>query len=405
MGKEASTGFDQDIYNRALSSIAHGALTNSKRPECLVKGVYPTHLTKGQGAYVWDTKGKRYIDYICGLGSSILGYAHEEVTRAVIDQAKKGATLSLGTDIEVQCAEKVKEIFPWVDRVRFLKTGSDACASALKIARAATGRLEVQSTGYHGHADEFVSMTPPALGVPPHANIRMSDEPRPNTAAVIIEPIVTDWSEDRIAYLRQLRQRCDDTGALYVADEIITGFRWPKQSVSNHHGIKPDLICLGKAMANGMPISVVAGKKEIMECGEYFVSSTFAGETLSLAAALKTMTLLQTRYDMNFLWSRGARFIERFNSLSGGKVMISGYPTRGVFVGEMIDKALFWQEACRAGLLFGPSFFYNFAHPDLDDLVLNTVSDIFTRLRTGGVKLMGEMPKSPFAQKMREIKS
>jgi glutamate-1-semialdehyde 2,1-aminomutase len=393
--------------NRAELAIAHGALTNSKRPTCFVRGVYPTHLTKGRGCVVWDTNGKRYIDFICALGTNLLGYAHEEIGRAVYDQFMKGAVLSLGTDTEVLAAERVKELFPFIERLRFLKTGSDACVAALRIARTATGRDWVYSEGYHGFHDEFVALTPPALGIPKqeHGHVRPLanlDDITEAVAAVIVEPIITDNSEKRIEWLRDLRRRCTQTGTVLIFDEIITGFRTPKYSVSAMYGIEPDLICLGKAMGNGMPISVVGGKQSIMEAGEYFISSTFAGDTTALAASLATMNLLQKKYNVDFLWEKGAIFQREFNRMWPEKLTISGYPTRGVFKGDDMVKALFFQEACKAGILLGSSFFFNFPHIEVMDEVLSAFRGIMTRIKTGSVELEGEMPRTPFAQRMRQ---
>lgn len=390
--------------NRAELAIAQGALTNSKRPECLVRGVYPTHLTKGEGAMVWDTNNKRYVDFICGLGSNLLGHGHHEVSGVMFERAIQGATLSLGSTIEVLTAEKVKEIFPFIDLVKFLKTGSDACTAALRIARAFTKRGRVLSADYHGWHDEFVSLTPPALGVygaHPIEKLGALEDIEDDVAAVIVEPVSTDNSPKRLEWLKRLRAQCDKTGALLIFDEVITGFRFPKLSVSNFYGITPDLICLGKAMGNGMPISVVGGKRGVMNCGEYFVSSTFAGETVSLAAALKTMTLLQTKLSVDHLWETGKQFLAAFNSIYPEKLKIEGYPTRGVFRGDEMVRALFFQEACKAGLLFGPSFFFNFAHIPLTSSVLNTCQDILTRIKTGSVRLEGDLPTTPFAQKVR----
>jgi glutamate-1-semialdehyde 2,1-aminomutase len=409
MGETVSTKskpFDWSYYIRAQDCIAQTALTNSKRVECLVKGIYPTHLDRGLGCHVWDMQGKKYVDFICGLGTNILGYGDTEVVDAIVSQAKKGASLSLGTEIELLTAEKVKTLFPFVDQVKFLKTGTEACMAALRIARAATGKSGVLSQGYHGWSDEFVSLTPPANGVPRvfeyTGSFNSPDVDLEGVAAVIVEPILTDISKSRIEFLQKLRERCTKENVILIFDEIITGFRFPKFSVSNYYGIHPDLICLGKAIGNGMPLSVVAGKKDIMSCGDYFVSSTFAGESVSLASALKTMTLLETKYDIKNLWQSGMKFVERFNRLWPESIAIQGYPTRGVFVGDPTVKALFWQEACKAGILFGPSWFFNFKHIDLVDEVLSTCQDIITRLKTGAVQLEGEMPKSPFAEKVRQ---
>lgn len=371
-----------------------------------MKGVYPTHLSHGQGCHVWDMQGQKYIDFICGLGANILGYGDTEVAEAIIDRARKGASLSLGTEVELQAAEKVKELFPFVDQVKFLKTGTEACMAALRIARAKTGKLGVLSHGYHGWSDEYVSLTPPALGVPRVfeyiGSFQSVDVDLEDIGAVIIEPILTDISKERVDFLHKLRERCTKENVLLIFDEIITGFRFPKFSVASYYGIEPDLICLGKAIGNGMPLSVVGGKYATMGAGEYFVSSTFAGETLSLASALKTMTLLQTKYDLHQLWEQGMKFLNRFNSLLPGQLAIQGYPSRGVFVGDTLTKALFWQEACRAGVLFGPSWFFNFKHIDCVDEVLSTCQDIAQRLKTGSVKLEGELPTSPFAAKVRQ---
>jgi glutamate-1-semialdehyde 2,1-aminomutase len=408
MARVTSTTFDWSWDKRERESIAQGALTNSKRPACLVRGVYPTHLKRGLGCHVWDMQGRQYVDFIGGLGCNLLGYANGEVNAAAIDRLNQGVTLSLSTPLEVECAEKVKEIFPFVERVKFLKTGSDACNAAVRIARAKTGRALVYSEGYHGWGDDFVSLSAPALGVPSRGWMRpfpLPEEALKSAAAVIVEPVMTDMGEERQKWLQELRDACTKAGTLLIFDEVITGFRFPKLSVSNYYGIFPDLICLGKAMANGLPLSVVGGKRDVMECGEYFVSSTFAGETVSLAAALKTMTLLQTnKYDVSYLWQKGQQFITEFNSIAADVVMIDGYPTRGVLRGEPLLKAIFMQEACRAGILFGPSWFFNFKHIDVMDVVLNTCRDIMTRIKTGSVQLDGEMPSSPFAQKMREAK-
>jgi acetylornithine/succinyldiaminopimelate/putrescine aminotransferase len=152
-----------------------------------------------------------------------------------------------------------------------------------------------------------------------------------------------------------------------------------------------------------MPLAAVGGSAKIMNNPDYFVSSTYAGETLSLAAALATMTLLQKTYDVNRLWERGDQFITKFNCIHPNqKVRIKGYATRGVFEGDAIAKAKFWQEACIAGILFGPSFFFSFAHLDIADWVLNTCRDIMIRLETGEIELLGELPSAPYAQKTRE---
>lgn len=392
---------------RRRDCIAQGALTNSKRQECFVKGIYPTDLRKGNGPFVWDTQGNRYIDFICALGSSILGYANFDVIQAAYRGLCLGSTLSLSTPYEVELAEKIKEIMPFIDKMKFLKTGSDACSAAIRIARAYTGKVVVLSEGYHGWHDAFISLSTPALGIPKqlgmHKLLSLEDIDT-GTAAVIVEPIITDISPKRIQWLRDLREKCTKNNCLLIFDEIITGFRFPKYCVAQYYGIEPDLICMGKGMANGLPISVVGGKKHIMDCGEYFISTTFAGELPSIFAALATISELEktNKYDMTHLWERGKYFADRFNEFLPNQIGISGYPTRGVFEGDPLIKALFFQEAALANVLFGPSFFFNFSHLTQIETVLNIIQDIMVRIKTGSVELKGDMPTTPFAQKMRE---
>jgi glutamate-1-semialdehyde 2,1-aminomutase len=395
---------DFTLHRRAHESIAQGYLTNSKRPESLVMGVYPTHLKRGYGCHVWDHSGKKYIDFITGLGTNIIGYANERVNLAMGAQMTQGASLSFGTELEIEVAEKVKEVMPFVDCVKFLKTGTEACMAAVKIARAATGKSLVLSEGYHGWSDGFVSLTPPATGcvsgqMLPLKNARQLIK---EAAAVIIEPVITDISRERIDWLYALKDECKKYGALLIFDEVITGFRFPKFSVASFFGIEPDLIILGKAIANGMPLAAVGGKYGVMNKDEYFISSTYAGETISLAAAKTTMSLLQTKYNLSDLWEAGQKFINEFNIQWPSMLQIEGYPTRGVFKGDAFTKALFFQEACNAGLLFGPSFFFNFPLAEEAKTAMGTIKDIFLRLKTGAVALRGEPPKSPFAQRVRE---
>ncbi len=403
--------YDQFYWHRrAQKCIAQGYLTNSKRPESLVKGVFPTHVKHGHGAYLWDHNGKRYLDFICGLGTNLLGYGNERINHAIATELRGGYSHSLATHHEIEAAERLKEMFPFVDAVKFLKSGSEACSAAIRIARAKTGRARILSDGYHGWHDEYVSLTEPATGVPrapefPRAIRKLDLEINSEVAAVIIEPVITDYSRERIEYLKTLRRQCDENGVLLIFDEVITGFRFPKFSVASWCGITPDLICLGKALANGMPLAAVGGKYDVMNGAEYFVSSSYAGDVISLVAAKKTMELLQTKYDVEWLWKQGAAFMDQFNAVWPGHLSIEGYPSRGVLKGEPLVKALFQQEACKAGMIFGPSFFFNFPHGQEWRDAMTAIKAVIMRVKNGEVSLEGEMPASPFAQRVREAKA
>lgn len=394
---------------KADQLIAQGALTNSKRPSTFVEGVYPTHVLRGNNGFLIGTTGRMYLDFICGLGCNLLGYAERRIHSAIVEQLHQGATLSLATPLELDVAERITDLFPFVESVKFLKTGTEACMAAVKIARAATGRHLVLSDGYHGWSDGFVSLTAPAIGVPPYQYFKQlakSEDIDPSqVAAIIVEPVITDFTPARREYLAALRAHCSKHGIMLIFDEVITGFRFLKFSVASYWEIEPDLICLGKAIANGMPLSVVGGRHQLMNAAEYFVSSTFAGEGLSLAAARCVMSLMKhEQFDIKELWRIGASWLHEFNSLWPEKISIEGYPTRGRFVGDPEIRALFFQEACDRDMLFGPSWFFNFPLAKYHDQTLQTCKEVICRLKQGNVVLRGKAPQSPFAEKVRTSK-
>lgn len=389
--------------NRADMCIAQGALTNSKRPSTYVEGVYPTHAQGGSGPFLY-VNGKSYIDYVCGLGTNLLGYGNPFIREAISYQYAKGATLSLSSEIEVELAEKLKGLLLFTELWKFVKTGTDACNASIRMARAFTKRELVLSEGYHGWGDDFVSMSPPSAGVPARDWMKSVDFALiPKAAAVIIEPVLLDWSKERKAYLEALRAECTKHGTVLIFDEIITGFRFPRYSVSTYFNVHPDLILLGKAIGGGLPLSAVGGRRDIMNSDEYFISGTFFGETCSLAACRAVIHQVHrdgSKYSMNNLFEEGDSFLARFNELEP-KLKIVGYPSRGAFQGDELVKALFWQECVKAQILFGPSWFFSIPLAEHTDLVMPIFRDIFNKIRTGMVKLEGKMPKQPFAAKVR----
>jgi glutamate-1-semialdehyde aminotransferase len=393
---------DFTAQRRATKSIAQGALTNSKMATSHIKGIYPTHLVDGQGCRVLGIDGKTYTDHICGLGANLLGYGNAAIAKAIAENAHSAFAMSLGTPMEYRAAEKLKEFFPFIDSVKFLKTGTEACMAAIRIARTATGRSKVLSHGYHGWSDAFVNLTPPGTGTVPSQSelFKNMSQIDSDTACVIIEPVITDSSPARIEEVREIQRLCQKHGALLIFDEVITGFRFENHGVCNAWGIIPDLICLGKSMGGGLPLAAVGGKDYIMQDMRYFVSSTFAGEKLSLAAGIAFMEEMQKHRYNERMQEASAQFKQKFNNLSR-RVQIEGYNTRGSFVGEALDKALFFQEACKSGILFGPSFFWCLPHSDYTDITLSACTAILQRLELGQLKLEGEMPQSPFAVKAR----
>lgn len=375
----------------------------------LIDGCYPSHVTGGQGAKLFDERGLAYIDYMGGLGAALFGYDNQPVFGALSQGAKHGFSHSLPTIFEIEAAEALKEIFCFVDRFKFLKTGTEACMGAVKIARNATGRNLILTDGYHGWSDEFMHLHPPACGIPEgyawSQKLESLEQISKEVAAVIVEPVITDYSKERIHYLNKLYSACKKAGALLIFDEVITGFRFKKHSVARWSNVTPDLIILGKAMANGMPLSAIGGKKEIMDDMAYFVSSTYAGEAGSLAVCKRVCELLvkNPQYSVDELWIKGQRFIDHFNSL--GPIQIEGYPTRGVLTSKNPDDVyIFMQEAARCYLLFCKSWFYGFENPKEEPTVWLAIEQIQKNIADNKVNLEYDKPMLPWAAKIREEK-
>lgn len=399
----------RELYNnvnykkRAERAIAHGSLTNSKRPTTFVQGVYPTHIKRAYGSTVVDADENAYLDFIGGLGTNLFGYGNPEIGRSVTHAMQSGGSVfSMGSVAEVEYAEKVKGIFPFLDRVRFLKTGSEGCVAAVRIARAFTGNQMILSEGYHGWTDEFVQLTEPAHGVPQIGWAKNLSDYRMNTevAAVIIEPVITDHSPERVKWLQNLRDDCTKNGVVLIYDETITAFRFPQYSVARYFNILPDLWIGGKAIGGGLPLSIVGGRADIME-SDYFVSSTWAGDRLAIAAGTTAIDLLYNEFKIDDLWTFGTEFMEKFNAISP-KVQLEGYPTRGIFkYQDDVFKALFMQEMCKAKILLGPSWFYNkFLHKQMEN-VISVAEAVVKKISYSQVLLQGDMPESPFAEKVR----
>jgi glutamate-1-semialdehyde 2,1-aminomutase len=293
------------LYERALESIPLASQTFSKSAMNFVRGASPLFLSRGEGAYVWDPDGNRYIDYILGLMPVVLGYRDIDVDNAIRDQLNKGIIFSLPAELEIELAEKLVEIIPSADMVRYGKNGSDVTTAAIRLARAFTGRDRVASCGYHGWHDWYIGTTSRAAGVP--ETVKALTSPfkfnDPNSleellrlepdgfAAVILEP--EGISEPDPEFLPAVRELTEKFGVVLIFDEIITGFRVSEGGAQEKYGVTPDLSVFGKALGNGMPISAVVGRRDIMALmTDIFFSGTFGGETLSLAAALATLNKL-----------------------------------------------------------------------------------------------------------------
>jgi glutamate-1-semialdehyde 2,1-aminomutase len=316
------------MLQRAERVIPLGSQTFSKSRTQFPYGVSPYFIERGKGSRVWDVDGNEYIDFINGLASINLGHCDPDVSAAVRAQLEEGTIFSLPHPLETIVAEKIVEMVPCADMVRFGKNGSDATSGAIRLARAYTRRDQVAVCGYHGWQDWYIGSTTRNLGVPeavcqlthpfPYNDLPalegLLNARKDEFAAIILEPM--NAVEPHLGYLEGVRALADRHGAVLVFDETITGFRYANGGAQEKFGVTPDLATFGKGIANGYPLSVVTGHGDIMRLMEdIFFSFTFGGETLSLAAANATLDKLRREPIIATVRKRGERLLTRLRAL------------------------------------------------------------------------------------------
>jgi glutamate-1-semialdehyde aminotransferase/spore coat polysaccharide biosynthesis protein SpsF (cytidylyltransferase family) len=365
-----------DLFDRAKKIIPGCAQTFSKGYTQHIPGVSPLYLAKGKGSGVWDVDGNEYIDYIQGLLPNILGYAHDEVNRAVMDQVAMGHSFSQPHPVEVELAERLVRLIPCAEMVRFGKNGSDATSGAIRAARGYTGRDRVACCGYHGWHDWYIGSTTRSLGVPdsvadlthnfPYNDLqaleRLLAEHPGEYAAVIMEPV--NFIEPHEGYLSGVAELASAHGILLIFDEICSGFHFELGGAQKLYGVEPDLACFGKAMGNGFPISCIVGRADIMSIFEdIFYSFTFGGEVASMAASLKVLDILEQTDALANMREYGSRIQDGLNTMvkEAGlqdRLVCDGRPSwsrvnflDGEGEHDFLFYSLFLQETVKRGIL------------------------------------------------------
>jgi glutamate-1-semialdehyde aminotransferase/spore coat polysaccharide biosynthesis protein SpsF (cytidylyltransferase family) len=383
------------FYNKTSSIIPLASQTFSKSYMQWPKGVAPLFIERAYGSNIVDIDGNHYIDYVLGLLPIVLGYCDKDVDKAVINQIIKGTVYSLPSKLECELAEKLVQIIPSAEMVRFGKNGSDVTTAAIRLARAYTKKDMVAVAGYHGWHDWYIGSSSRNLGVPKEVenltkkfNFNDADslgdlfKKYPNKfAAVILEPaglIKTD-----IIFLKKIREICNTHGVILIFDEIISGFRVNIGGAQAEYDVLPDLTCLGKALANGYPLSAIVGKKEIMKyMEEIFFSSTFGGETLSLAAAISNINKIEKCDVINVNKNSGRILIRELNQILNNldltKYMtisdIDWWPQ--IIMGQNnsdLYTSLLRQEFLKNGLLISGTFNLCYAH-SAEGILNNTIN-------------------------------
>lgn len=391
------------LFERSKGLIPGHTQTLAKGPTQWVKGIAPKYLIRGKGSHVWDADGNEFIDYNMGIGPVVLGYCYDKVDEAIRKQLDKGITFSLMHPLEVELSEKIREIIPNAESVRFSKTGCDVTTAAVRAARAFTNREKVLCCGYHGWHDWYVSVTDRNAGIPKAVQdltytfnyndieslIQSIDS---QTACVILEPFV--FEEEKNNFLKEVQEVCKKNGALLIFDEMWTGFRIALGGAQEFFGVTPDLACYSKAIANGMPISVITGREDVMKLfdKEVFFFTTFGGEALSMAAAMATIEEIENKNVTELLSIQGKKLKDGYNSIATELGIdfskCSGYNCRTIITfdakaGNLLElKSLLQQEMIKRGILWGGFHNMSFSHSDEDvEYTLKAYADALPLLK------------------------
>jgi glutamate-1-semialdehyde 2,1-aminomutase len=351
----------QSLFERAKQIIPGGV--NSPVRACRSVGTDPVIVARGDGAYIFDVDGNRYIDLIGSWGPLILGHSHPEILDAIKETMSQGTTFGAPTEIEVRFAEAIHAAYPSMEMVRAVSSGTEATMTALRLARGFTGRDKIVKTdgGYHGHADMLLVSAgsgvatlgiPGSAGVPegaardtlvvPYNDLGAVEATFARNAgeiaAIIIEPIAGNMGLVLPAdgYLQGLRAICDQHGALLIFDEVITGFRVGFGGAQARYGVRPDLTCLGKIVGGGLPAAAFGGRAEIMQklspLGPVYQAGTLSGNPLAMAAGLKCLEILARPGTYERLDQLGDRLADGL----GAAVRTKGIPGCVNRVGSMV---------------------------------------------------------------------
>lgn len=381
----------EKLLEEALELIPLGAQTFSKSITQYPRGAAPLFIDRAQGSRTWDVDGNEYVDFNNALCSITLGHCDPDVTAAVERELKRGTIFSLSSEIEIEVARLIAETVPCAEKVRFGKNGSDATAGAIRAARAFTGRERVAVCGYHGWQDWFIGSTARSKGVPKCTQDltqsfayndlasleKLLGEHPGEFAAVILEPMNVAWPQP--GFLDGVVRLAAEHGAVSIFDETITGFRVALGGAQDLFGVTPDLACFGKGLANGYPLSAVAGRSDVMrEFEEVFFSFTMGGERLSLAAAVAAIGKTRDKDVPAALAAQGQKIVDGLTALveSCGCqhfLTVAGHPSWSFLLirdAEGVDqweiRTLYIQEMLQRGILTLGSHNMSYAHSDAD---------------------------------------
>jgi glutamate-1-semialdehyde aminotransferase len=416
-----SVARSMELYRRALELIPGGTQLVSRRPTRFACGVSPVYASRAEGARIWDVDGNEYIDWVSGVGAIILGYCDPVVDDAVREQLACGTMYSINHELEIELAEELVKTIPCAEMVRYAKSGGEACAIAVRIARGATGRDRVLFCGYHGWHDWYLAANLAAeanlnahlfpgiepIGVPralagtvlpfpygdPAALGQLLDDNRGQVAAVIMEPLRSE--EPSGGYLNAVARLCHEHGAVLIFDEVSSGFRIRLGGVQEYLGVTPDMAVFAKAISNGYPMAAVVGKRDVMEpAGRMFISSTYWSDTIGLRAALSTIRELRRRDVPAYLHRLGSDLQQQLNEVArqtGLAVCCGGLSVHPALQFQTADtvlktklSTLYIQEMAKRGCHGYTSFYLNAAQGSGEiEQTVNAAREVFVLMQEG----------------------
>ena len=406
-------GLSQDLYKKAKKLIPGGTQLLSKRPEIFLPDLWPAYYEKAKGCRVWDLDGNKYTDMsYMGIGASILGYADKDVDSAVKTAVDKGSMCTLNCPEEVELAELLCKLHPWAEMVRYARTGGEAMAIAVRIARAKTGKDLILFCGYHGWHDWYLSANLadnkaldghllPGLkpkGVPrvlknsaipfSYNNIKgflsLVDKYKNKIGTVVMEPLRNYYPEK--GFLETIREMTEKLKIVLIFDEITSGWRLNLGGAHLKLGVNPDIAVFGKGISNGYPMAAIIGKSEVMEVAqETFISSTYWTERIGPVAALATIRKLKERDVPSHLINIGKKIQNGWRESAEKnrlKISVSGIYPLGHFSfnyeDPLILKTLFTQLMLERGFLATDSFYASYAHREKNvEKYLEVVDEVF----------------------------
>lgn len=425
-----------ELKDRAKKVIPHYTGTFSRSAPHFVEGVFPVYVKEAKGSHFTDVDGNEYLDYLCGLGPITLGYNYEPVNEAIKNQLRNGILFSLPPPIEVELSEKVVETIPHADMVKFEKSGSNAVTGAVRAARYLTKKDKIAYCGSGGVWHDWQAAMVSRDGGVPHFNselikifeyndieglMKIFNENKDEIATIILEPAVFDIPKND--FLNKVRKIADENEALLIFDEVITGFRFDLGGAQKYFDVKADLVCFGKGMGNGLPISAITGPDEFMKSfDDLWVSSTNNSEALSLAGTMTVINEMKSKNTIPSCWKIGSKLMDGWNKITEENnlnIKLKGYPVRmfleclhqnGSTSPEL--RALVLQEMVKKEIFFSPSIiFLSYSHSAEDiDYTLDSLIEICQKLSKIDEKdyhkyLEGKMPTTVWTMKIPPTKA